>query len=258
MERPRLSNADLEILGFLAEHRVVVIWQVQSLLGAGSRSVAERLQALEGKRLIARQRIFQGQPEACWITRRGLGVIESRLPPPQIDLKGYRHDIGVAWLWLAARGGAFGSLSGQRSERTMRSEDRRADQDGPRYGIGIGELGPGGRPRLHYPDLMLESAAGHRIAVELELTGKGARRLDRIMLGYAADARVDGVVYLCPPGRVGNGVRDAARRMGTGHRVHVQHLAPGSPAGAPDPDPGRGSPTRAPSYRSSAHGAERC
>lgn len=232
---PSLTDADLEVLAFLAEHRVVVTTQVQELLGAGPRAATGRLRALEGERLIDRRRIFEGQPEACWITRRGLGVIGCGLPAPRVDLKGYRHDIGTAWVWLAARDGAFGPLREQVSERTMRSRDGRPGREGPAQGIGVGEVGPGGRARLHYPDLMLETSDGHRVAVELELTGKSARRLDRIMLGYAADARVDAVLYLCPPGRVGERVQQAARRAGLGHRIHVQALARAGPAGCPEP-----------------------
>jgi hypothetical protein len=112
----------------------------------------------------------------------------------------------------------------------MRSADRRDPTPGRTYGVGVG-----GGGRLHYPDLLLETATGHRVAVELELTGKGRRRLERIMLGYAADPRVDGVLYLCPRGPLGRRVQDAARRMGVSDRVSVQLLAPGSPEGAPEP-----------------------
>lgn len=258
MERPTLSDADLGVLGFLAEHRVVVASQVEVLLGAGRRAVGERLRALEGERMIDRRRIFEGQPAACWITRRGLSVIASELPAPRLDLKGFRHDIGVAWLWLAARDGAFGPLAGQLSERAMRSGDGRPDRAGAAHGIGVGEVGPGGRPRLHYPDLVLETLQGQRVAVELELTSKGARRLDRIMLGYAADARVDAVVYLCPPGPVGQRVRQAARQTGIGHRVHVQALARGVPAGALEPAQLGARGVQAARQRSGSRSADRC
>ena len=218
------------MLGFLAEHRVALVPQVQQLLGCGTRAAQRRLRWLEEARLVRRERVFQGFPTACWITRAGLGAVESRLPAPRIDLKGYRHDVGAAWLWLAARAGAFGALDRAVAERTMRSADRREGaQAGRSYGVGLG----GGR--LHYPDLLLETKSGHRVAVELELTGKSARRLARIMLGYAGDPRIDSVLYLCPPGQLGRRVQAAARRAGIADLVRVQQLAPGSPSGAPDP-----------------------
>jgi len=234
-----LTKEDLGLLGFLAEHRVCLASQVQRLLGWPADRVQERLNALAGERLLVCEPIFQGYPAACWITRRGLGAIESRLSPPRVDLKGYRHDVGVAWLWLAARDGVFGRLAELRSERTMRSEDRRADRQGRPSGVGIGAVGAGGGERLHYPDLLLELEGGHRVAIELELTGKGAARLERIMLGYATDARIDAVVYLVPAGPLGERIKSAARRAGISDLVHVQRLARGSPEGAPDPGASR-------------------
>lgn len=257
MKRAVLGNDELEVLEFLAEHRVAVTWQLQALLAISPQATEARVRWLVEAGLMGRQKIFEGQPSCCWITRRGLGAIESSLPGPKLDLKGYRHDVGLGWLWLAARQGQFGELRSVVSERSMRSADRRNPAPGRRYGVGAG---PGGG--LHYPDLLLETATGHRIAVELELTSKGRRRLDGIMLGYAADPRIDGVLYLCPRGPVASRVEEAARRAGIGDRVSVQLLAPGSPEGAPEPRraavrPGARSVVRA-GARSPARQATRC
>jgi hypothetical protein len=228
VERALLGEDELQVLEFLAEHRVATTGHVQELLGSTRQAAGVRVRRLVEAGLVGRQRIFEGQPATCWITRRGLDAIDKSLPAPQLNLKEYRHDLGAAWLWLAARRGVFGELRGVVSERTMRSADRRAEAPAHRFGVGAGAGG-----RLHYPDLLLQTASGQRVAVELELTGKGRRRLDGIMLGYAADPLIDAVLYLCPRGRVGAGVRDAARRAGIGERVSVQVLAPGSPEGAP-------------------------
>lgn len=230
MERTSLDEDDLAILRLLAEHRVSTAAHVQALLGCGSRHAGRRLGVLARHGLIRTERIFAREAPAAWITRAGLGTVASRLPPPRLDLKGYRHDLGVAWLWLAAGEGAFGELRGELSERSMRSHDRRLDATQRPIGVGIGPAGT-----RHYPDLLLETAGGHRVAVELELTAKSRRRLDRIMLGYACDARFDAVLYLCPPGSIRSAVEAAARRAGIAELVHVQMLAPGSPQGAPDP-----------------------
>lgn len=242
-----IAEDDIHVLEFLAEHRVALGSQVQALLGCAASTASRRLSNLAEAGLLVREQVFAGHPAACWITGRGLALLESRLPTPHLDLKGYRHDVGLAWLWLAAQNGAFGRLDGVVSERAMRSADRRVkglDSDGPasggpfageRYGIGVAAAGPRGGLALHYPDLLLETATGHRVAIELELTAKAPRRLDRIMLGYAADARVDGVLYLCPTRAIGLRVQAAARRAGISERVQVQLLGPGSPAGAPEP-----------------------
>ena len=231
------------MLEFLAEHRAVAVSQVQALLGCAPRTAGRRVQALRAAGLLRRERIFEGLPAACWITRAGLRLVESDLPAPRMDLKGYRHDVGLAWLWVAARNGAFGRLDAVVSERSMRSADRRREGRaspaswpmGDRYGIGVAGSGSRGGLALHYPDLVLDTASGQRVAIELELTAKPSRRLDRIMLGYAAAARVDVLLYLCPNRAMGLQVQAAARRAGISDQVHVQLLAPGSPAGAPDP-----------------------
>jgi hypothetical protein len=240
-----LGQDDIRVLEFLAEHRVAIDSQVQALLGCAPATAHRRLRQLARAGLVEREQVFAGHPAACRITGRGLGVLESRLPAPRVDLKGYRHDVGVAWLWLAAQNGGFGRLEAVVSERTMRSADRRRERPGiapvgepgpgERYGIGVAASGPRGGLALHYPDLWLETATGHRVAVELELTAKGPRRLERIMLGYAADARVDAVLYLCPTRAMGLRVQAAARRAAISDRVQVQLLSPGSPAGAPGP-----------------------
>ncbi|HET9720629.1 MAG TPA: hypothetical protein VFP55_11160 [Solirubrobacteraceae bacterium] len=267
-----MTAEDTRVLEFLAEHRVAIVSQVQVLLDCTPRTAERRLHRLVGADLVVRRRIFEGLPAACWITARGLGLLERQLPAPRLDLKCYRHDVGLAWMWIAAQNGVFGPLTGQISERAMRSADRRAVTLGSgredalggdalredalredalggdalgggaglagavgRYGIGVAGTGPRGGLSLHYPDLILDAVSGHRIAVELELTAKTPGRLDRIMLGYAADPGVATVLYLCPPGPLGGRVQAAARRAGISDRVHVRQLAPGSPAGAPDP-----------------------
>ncbi len=229
------------MLELLAEHRVLVDLHVGALLGAGDRAVARRLRRLHDAGLIRCERIFAQAPAAVAITRRGLDAIESSLPAPRIDLKGYRHDIGVGWLFLAAREGAFGPAASVVSERSMRSADgrgREADwrgREGERpFGVGTGMRGPGGREQLHYPDLLIGLQGGATIAIELELSAKSARRLDGIMLGYACDGRLDAVLYLAASTRIAHAVEAAARRAGIAGLVRVQLLADGSPAGAPD------------------------
>jgi hypothetical protein len=234
--RAQITDRDRDVLELLAEHRVVVLPQIQHALGGASVPATEsRLRRLQQAGLLVQERIFEGYPPAAWITGRGLGAIERRLPSPRVDLKGYRHDVGVAWLWLAAGDGCFGRAAGRYSEREMRSSDRRTDRSGRPFGVGLGMRGPRGGERLHYPDLLVVTDAGHRVAVELELTAKSRRRLDGIMLGYACDPRVDAIVYLCPTEAIGRGIADAARRCGISERVHVQRLAAGSPVGAPEP-----------------------
>jgi hypothetical protein len=228
-----LRERDRLTLEMIAEQRVVVTPHIQALLGVSVRVARERLRVLGEAGYIARARIFDRHPVACRITAKGLAAISSTLPPARIDVASYQHDVGVSWLWLAGRAGAFGRLSGMTSERELRSHDARSGRDGRALGVGIGLLGPGGREQLHYPDLMLRTADGKHVAIELELTAKGRARLGRIMSGYATDGRVDAVLYLVRSPALARRIEAEARRAGIGDFVHVQPLA-GPPHGAPD------------------------
>jgi hypothetical protein len=167
-------------------------------------------------------------------------MIASSLPPPRrADLDAHRHDVGVAWLWLAAQRGAFGSLDEIVSERRMRSHDGTPEGRERPFGVRLGGVGPHGHDRLHYPDLLLETSTGHRVGLELELTSKGRTRREEILGAYAGDARVEAVVYVVDKPSVGRAISVSAARLGIPDRVHVQRVSFGDPLA--DNGPQRGS-----------------
>ena len=229
-----ITEVDLSLLGPLAEHRILIAPQVASLLGVTEATAARRLNRLREGGLVNHERVFDGHPSATSITSRGLGAIESRLPRPRVDLRGYRHDVGVGWLWLGARGGAFGDLIEVAADRRMRAQDAAALRAGDplRYGVGLGLLGPHGRPQHHYPDLLVTQRSGHRVAVELELTAKSPSRMARIMTAYASDGNVDAVIYVVQNRAIAQLVSDAARRAGIADIIHLLRLGPDGIAGA--------------------------
>ena len=234
----RLTDRDRRLLEFAAQHRIVLAAHLQVLLGATTAAIATRLRALRRAGYLGAQRPFDRRAHCYWITRRGLGAIESTLPPPRPELSSYRHDLGVAWLWLAARQGTFGPIRQIVSEREMRSKDGSGVRRGNPFGVRLGGVGPGGRERLHYPDLLLVGLSGRRVALELELTSKGRARRERILAGYAADSRIDSVLYLVDRPATGRAIRASASRLGISARVGVQPVR--------WDDPGRGqAPARA-------------
>lgn len=236
-ETATLDDGDRELLGFLALHRATTAAQIPVLLGISPRRGSDRLRRLEQARLLQRERIFAGQPSTVTITPHGRRAIGSRLPPVQVSLTEYRHDVGVSWLWLAARDGAFGPMREIVSERELRAAAQ------PVRGL-----------EQHRPDLLLTTAAGKRIAVELELTAKGAGRLERIMLGFAGDPGLDGVLYLVPNATLARQVERAAHRTGITDMVHVQRLAPDGIHGTPT---GQATPARVRAAGVRAAGATR-
>jgi hypothetical protein len=186
-----------------------------------------RLDKLADGGYTRRAAVFRGRPPMHLITAAGLRALGSPLPTPRLDLHNYEHDIGLAWLWLAARRGTFGPLSEILAERTLRSRDGAADRESHAselLGVRLGGTGPRGRERLHYPDLLLRTADGRWVAVELELSTKGRTRLESILSGYGADPRIAGVVYLVQSQTVARSVERAARKVGASDLVHLQRV----------------------------------
>jgi DNA-binding MarR family transcriptional regulator len=218
----RITDRDRELLAFLARHRLVYAEHVAALLGVTRHRAGAILARLAGGLYVRRQPVFDRRPAFYRIRRKGLAVIGNRLPPPGLDLRSYEHDVGVAWLWLAARAGTFGPLREIVSERELRSRDEAPGRTEPPLAVRLGGVGRGGRERLHYPDLLLIRPDGRRIALELELTAKARPRLERILAGYGADPRVDAALYLVANRTIGRSVTQAAERLGVDHLVRVQ------------------------------------
>lgn len=229
-----LTRANRRVLAFAAEHRLILAAHAAVLLGTSVPAATRRLHRLTSAGYLRHARPLAAQ---AWfqIDRKGLMAAGSRLPRPRnADLGAYEHDIGLAWVWLAAQRGAFGLTQAIHSERQMRSEDGRPRSEaiGPeRHGVRLAGVGPHGGDRLHYPDLVLETDTGHRVAVELELTSKGRRRSGEILGGYAFDHRVDAVLYLVDQPATGRAIEQAAAKAGISHMVHVQRIAFGPGAG---------------------------
>jgi hypothetical protein len=229
-----VTPRDRSVLEMAAEHRLILPGHAAALLRVTPSTAGARLRALVAANYLSKRRIFAGQPACLEITRRGLDLIGSSLPGPHVDLRAYTHDVGLVWLWLAARTGSFGPMREVLSERTLRS------RDGLRFGVGanktdaepgagsaslgirLGGSGAHGRARLHYPDLLLVTPEGRHIAVELELSAKGQRRVDGILAGYGGEPGIDAVLYLVDRPHVARAIRSSARRLGLSPLVQVQ------------------------------------
>jgi hypothetical protein len=252
-----VTDRDAEILAFAAEHRIVLAAHIEALLDVSASVASGRLRALRAAGFLKAERILHHQPTWYWIARPGLAIIGSDLPPPRVDLSCYQHDIGMAWIRLAASRRAFGRAEQIISERKMRSHDatRAAavpgehamaiGDDGRPFGVRLSGVGPRGRIGLHYPDLLLVGRGGERVAIELELSSKGPRRLEPILAAYGADRRISAVLYLAEKPAIRRDVQAAAARLRISDLVHVQSVAwPSRPQPAKAPHRARGPATR--------------
>jgi hypothetical protein len=222
----RLTERDQILLAFVAEHRFVIPGHVAGLLRTSPRAASTRLRALVRAGYLRADDAVRHEPTFYQITRDGLRAVGSDLPTPRdVDIGTRRHEIGLAWLMLAAQAGRFGPLRDLISERRMRSHDGRAESRASPLGVRLGGAGPRGAPRLHYPDLMLVTASGHRVAFELELSSKPRGRREGILAGFAADRRIDAVVYLVDSPAVGRAIIRSAARLDIGELISVQRVA---------------------------------
>lgn len=229
---PAPTERERRILGLAAEHRFLLEEHVAELLGVSAATARRRLRgATDAGHLTCEQPVGGGR---CYrITGPGLRHVDSELPRPRaVDPATFDHEVGLAWLWLAAHRGAFGPLREAVSERRMRSEDRRRERFELAQGVRLPGSGPRGRDRLHYPDLVLHMSSGHRVAVELELTGKSRSRRRKILGGYAFDSRIDAVLYLVENPRTAAAIRRTARETGIPDMIHIQPVRFGSGSGA--------------------------
>lgn len=199
--------------------------QLDALTGT---DVSERM-----RQLVRTRHMKEGEDlplQHYLIRERGLAAIDSSLSAPRPKLAEYRHDVGLAWLWLGAQRGAFGPVRQVLSERRLRSHDGVRERPPEPYGIRLGGFDRYGNELLHHPDLLLIGPDRRRLALELELTRKGRSRLEGILGGYSSDARIDRVLYLVednPEGRrLGRVLRTAAREMGLSALVRVQRIKP--------------------------------
>ena len=221
-----LTERDLGLLEFVAAHRFVLAWQVMEWLGVGGVVAYRRLRGLVDSELLCYRRVFHHRPGCYQITRAGLGVIESELPRAQIDLRTYRHDIGVVWVYLAALNESLGPYERVLSEREMRAADQRREVGEESFAIPLGGYTPNGSARTHYPDVVLVRDGGSRVAVELELTLKSRRRLEAILAGYAGELRLAHLLYFTDRLAVAQAVRDTSCLVGLDSRVEVDYFEP--------------------------------
>jgi hypothetical protein len=210
------------LLAFIGEHRFVLSAQAHAVLGGSADAASERLRELTDAGYLIDEPVLVGQPIAYRITRLGLDVIGSELRPLPISLTNYWHDVGAAWLWLAARNGAFGPMREVLAERVMRSRDAKERADP--FGVRLGGLGNDGRERLHYPDLLMVDRAGRRLALELEITSKPRAARERILAGYAADSRVARTLYVVYKPHVAQALSASVSRLGISSLIAIHRV----------------------------------
>lgn len=191
-------------------------------LGVTVSSARARLHGASRAGLLAVHRLLPRQPALYTVTRKGLRAIgEQTLDPCRVSVTGARHLIVCAQ--VAA--GMERRYPGHRvlGERELRRVERSCGRALASAALGEDDRGA---PLLHRPDLVLLAGGaqgGLPVAVEVELTIKAPRRLERICRGWTRSRGVAGVLYLGPP-PVRRALRRALERSGAGERIAVLAL----------------------------------
>ena len=212
-----MTARDVEMLRWIGRLRFAEANQVARRFAMDERNAYRRLRGLVARELIAHQRVFHAMPGVYCSTSSGLVCAGLRLPRPRLDIRTYAHDRAAASVTIELEA-EFGPPA-VRTERELRSHDA-GDPPRPRYavrrGYGLGRRG------LHFPDLAIELDDGKSLAVEIELTAKGTRRLDSIVRAYLG-GRHHCVRYYAAPAALG-GVERAVARAGARDLLDIRAL----------------------------------
>jgi hypothetical protein len=209
---------DRELVGWIARMGAVEIGHVQKRFGT-CRSVSyEVVGRLVEAGLIERVATLPGDPTLLSTTPQGIAYAGLGLPTARVGAGQVDHWVACAdvAIWAERRWGRDSLLS----ERELRF----AEVDAPRpiASAIVGEL-PDGRPMLHRPDLVVLDD-GRTMAIEVELTPKAPRRLERIVRSWRRARHVDQILYLVPPGPTQRAVERAVVATRAQERVVVREL----------------------------------
>jgi hypothetical protein len=190
-----VTDRDRSVVAWVAVIGAVSARDVMVRFGVGRTVGYRRLAALVELGLLTRSRLVYGQPALYVATREGLswaGLAE--VDPARVGVATVRHWALCARLAVILERRERAEVWG---EPRLRAAER--ESGGPLASAQLGVL-PDGRPRLRRPDLVLLplGTAGLPVVVEVELSVKGARRLEAICRAWARCRIVSEVRYYAP------------------------------------------------------------
>lgn len=212
----RISRRDLEVLEFVARFGVVPRGAVAIWAGTARTVTLERERRLREAGYVEVKVPFGGSERLVLCTTRGLRACgRDELRRPRVSPGLVQHEA------MVARMAAQMERTGQHllSEREILAEERAAGHRNLSAAIGD--------DRYHRADLItLDEGGRPREAIEVELSTKGAGRLDVLLSGWGeavAERRLKRVLYRCAP-RTRRFVEEAVRRTETTKAVRVEEV----------------------------------
>jgi hypothetical protein len=231
------ERGDYELVRFVARHGAVAVEHVMAALGIGQAWAYRRVGRCIELGLLKRSRVIHAERSLICATRSGQRYVGlGGFPVAEIRPHAVDHVLRCAsTARLLAREFGADQILTERELQFLEQGERR-----PIASAKIGTL-PSGLPRLHRPDLVI-LPPGHPIltpssrtdgtdpvvdlpwapiAVEVELSCKGQRRLEQIIRGWRRADHVGEVRYYCAPGLVRRRVDRVVRKLHCDDRVRV-------------------------------------
>lgn len=174
----QLTERDQQLMAWINQVGVVRIDHIAAWMQVGKTTAYKRIKKLMHHGYVIHQRVFHGLPGVYRVGANGIAVSGSPLPlVKQIHLANYAHDQMATSVCLQL---AKQYQCTYTPERALRHE----------LGLlGVGKMG-------HTPDGVLH-LPGKNIAIEVELSKKGTRRLEKILSHYLKNFDYGEVWYFC-------------------------------------------------------------
>ena len=189
----RLTNRDIEILKFINEFGFCEISHISRRFNLKRPRNYQVIKRLINAGFIKHERIFYGRPGIYKLTIDGSNL--TTLPPiSKVPLSVYEHNLKLIDLYI--------TLSEKHQNLEWMSE-RQLKHD--KFKDGVGQTG-------HICDGIMVFPDGKKIAIELELSMKGERRLNQILKNYSMQFEFNEIWYFCEKGLVGK-IQKAAEKL---------------------------------------------
>jgi hypothetical protein len=199
---------DEAVLRWVERFRFVTAELVAERFGVSVQRANARLRRLERVGLLASRQRHACEARAVFVTARGAQLLGApRRRAPRVDVQ-REHELAIVAMVIELETSRLDCrvLTDRECRRLRRP-------NGGRYGVdAFGHDGHG----QHWPDLVVETAWGRRYALEVELSVKAPRRLQRIIDAYLQGVTYDAVHYLVRDPALARRLRAFAKRAEAG------------------------------------------
>lgn len=200
------TERDAQIVEWLGRIGGAGAGHLMQQFGMSQSVTSRRMCALVADGLVGYRKMLHLRPGLYWALREGLrwrgltGMRVFRVSPGT-----YEHTWQTATVAVALHRGLPGWRAIYERE-IMRLEAAEGKL------IASVKVGGSALSMLHRPDLLLVAPTGRVVAVEVELTDKGPRRLEQICRGWTRARHIDHVYYLAQP-RAGRTTKRTVERV---------------------------------------------